>query len=342
MLTSRPVACLAWFILSMIASAAPSTEPEGEPGLARALATAMLVHDRSVRSAEWTQRMWWSSVPVEERHVDAHWRLQGERFARSEHQFGTAPKRNYTDDLHFDGQWFTGWTDSSRSGSIREYQGDLTRGVAILAWIGRDLEGMERATLGELMLDAADLAFVGPDADGRPVIEATVPLEQYIALVQVTLDPEHGYAPREIVARDRLVRVPYRRYVTEEFTRVGDVWLPSKGILRTRYIQADPKDIERFGTLLQARGLSRENVLDGATQRAYLDVLREVWGTDEIPSAEMVADIHVEARYLQLNIPLDWPPAQPPPGYLMLDSTRDAVRPPGGEAWVENGPADPD
>lgn len=240
----------------------------------------------------------------------------------------------------FDGHELYGLDPMLKSGTIRGYSGERVTEAGIDRWMGRHLHLADQS-LAEMLVAAPDLALGGYSERGLPIITATVDMTPLLAFVEVEIDPEHGFAPRTILIRDRAMRTPYYRYTTTEFVNVAGAWLPAKGRLETRQADATAEQGMRLDAALRARGLSKTSDHRNAeVQEAFAEALREAFGVPEHPSAEMAPPIEVEVVYEQINALVDESEfrVELPEAYLVYDSLRDLVKRAGSSRWESNRP----
>lgn len=339
-------------VLSLFSRAAPAQTVDPAPGpaagapaeqFARQLATALQVHDQSVRTLDWEQTQRIGNTPGAEAVIRSHqWLDERGRWAcRHEDKLrendGFAPL--HTEYLFFDGQWLKGWDENSKSGSINGYNGNRQQLAGIDGWFGRHVDVASHQRLSEYLLAAKDLRVARWSENGLPVLEATAELRYYVALLEVEVDPAHGFAPRSITMRDRLVRVPYFRCTVTEWTRVGELWLPCKGEYEARALKMSNEQAVRFAEELAAAGLSRDSDrFSPEVQAGFVAVLQRVFGSDEAPSAPRVPHTVVEAQYLGVNVDLGDKlfTARFPAAFHLYDTIHDFIRPPDAADWMFN------
>ncbi|MCC6660028.1 MAG: hypothetical protein IT437_03990 [Phycisphaerales bacterium] len=239
----------------------------------------------------------------------------------------------------WDGFALTGVDDLSRTGTIQEYTGWRMPEMGPDCWFGRQFDVSSGRTLPEFLLTAPDLRMGPVSSNGLPVICATVENIQFIATVEIELDPEHGFAPRSLTYRDATIRVPYDRYEVLEFERHGDLWLPRRGRLETRYFHMTTEQSAAFREAKQRHGLTpASDARDPGVQAEYRRVLREAFGADEAPSAVMVPAIEVTWTYTNVNgaVPAQEFTVPFPEDYNVLNCFTNRVRKPGEAEWVDN------
>lgn len=312
---------------------------------AQSLVRAMQVHDRSVRSMEWDQVLLLAVGTPGETAVRTHqawdetgrWACDDVVELRPDGVPVALRERTI-----FDGQWVRGYEQTQRGGTIQEDSGHRVRGTGIDAWFGRHVDMHCQKTLSEYLLEADDLRFAGFSAKGLPCVEATADLMLYVALVQVEIDPDHGFAPREIVLRDRAIRLPYYRFTVLDWAFESGVWLPRVGDFETRCFKPTAEQARKFGLALAAHGLSSRtsDCHTKVVQDAYLSVLREAFDADEAASVPLEPVMRCTATNIRVNVPIDEAIFQLefPPDYLVLDVVRERLRKPHANAWIDNGP----
>lgn len=337
-------------VLFLLGGGVPPRDPpeRANDSLARDLAQAMLVHDRSIRTLEWDQVLrleagtprespWETRQSFDER---GRWACRYNEQLRRSSDGSIVVLRGR---MVFDGHAMSGTEETQESGTIEDYVGNRRTEAGIDCWLGRHVDGWGQKRLGEFLLDATDLHMEGPSSEGRPVVGATVVLNEVKAHVQVEIDPEHGFAPRSITIRDRAIGMPYWRYETTEFIEVDGIWLPCRGRHQTARFAPQPGEAERFQEALRSRGLSRQSdTLNPAVQAGYAEVLKEVFGRDEARSAPLVPPMEVEATYRNVNRPVEDAEftLQFPVGYEVFDAFRNLVKRRDSTEWKKNGPRD--
>lgn len=337
-----------WIVLAMCVCwasglQAVQEQPPSRELLARDLARAMLIHDQSVRTLRWKQVVRLHAGRADElEHLssqvfDEHgrWRCEFEKALRGPEGERVTIKGA----MYHDGSRLVGRDDSSETGAIREYAGERRSEVALDCWLGRHLDVIHGRRLGELLLAADDLQLAGRSERGLPLIAGTANLTPLVALLEVEIDPDHGFAPRSITVRDRLILVPYFRYEVHRYRKVGDVWIPESGSLETRQYQPTPEQARQLEEALRERGLGRgSNALNAAVQAGYKEVLREVFGSLEAPSSELVPRMTIEATKIEANMEVTEEEllVEYPRAYMVLDAFRDLIKQARSDEWSEN------
>lgn len=328
----------------VLAPAQPDGEMDDSAELARDLVTAMLVHDASIRTLSWRQTLRLEAgtpreLPfVTDQALDERGRWSCRYVRKLLNPEGGDPIE-LRGRMVFDGHEVRGYEDTRASGTIRDYAGERVGEVAVDCWLGRHVYGDAEERLGELLLRSKDLAFRGMSPGGLPIVGGTAVLKHVVAEVEVEIDPDHGFAPRNITVRDRAIRVPYWQYTTTEYVCIDGIWLPRAGRHVSRKFNPTDEEWQRFVGALRSRGLSRlSDVLDPAVQAAYLDAIREAFGATEVRSEPLVPDMVVEADFRRVNAPLDDAEfiLEFPLDYAILDSFRDLIKPAGTRDWLPN------
>jgi hypothetical protein len=321
---------------------ARAVEPPNRERIARDLAQAMLVHDQSIRTMRWTQVVRVNSGRPDEllhhsRQVfddQGRWRCEFEKAL-----FGPDDERvTLRGAMFHDGARLVGRDEGSESGVIRAYSGERTIEPSLDCWLGRNVDVIHGRRLGELLLAADDLELVGQTDRGLPLLAATANITPLVACLEVEVDPEHGFAPRSLTVRDGLIRVPYFRYEVIRFHSVEGVWVPVSGSLESRKFLPTPEQAHKLEEALRERNLGPSNPHDKGVQAGYREVLLQVFGTEEAPSAELVPLVTMEATRIELNVPITTEELQVdhPRSFTVYDAFRDLVKRAHSDEWVEN------
>jgi len=288
----------------------------GADDLARDVALAMLVHDGSIRSMEWTQSVEYDVPPpkvftaesvqcfdeVGRWTMHAVTRLLGAPGSISGEHAGEI---RIEDRMAFDGRRLVTCDEGSKSGNVTDDRGQRRSHDAVDCWLGRHLGEFGRERMGELLLGAPDLTMEY-STRGLPVVSGTVRLENAVFLLQVEVDPARGFAPRTITVRDRALRVPYYRYETTSFICWEGVWLPERGVREARMFAPTPEEATAFRQATAKRGVSRESdFFDPHVQSLFQEAVQEVFGADEARSAPLAPTASLTVRYTTLNQRLD-------------------------------------
>ncbi len=310
--------------------------------LAKDLVRAMLLHDQSIRSLDWCQVAWLENgQPGSLRTTSRQCFDDGGRWAIDYTNYrGGDPKPGY---FRFDGHALTAVNPTLQQATIGEDTGHRKGFCSIEAWLGRTLVAGGRARLGEVLLDASDLTLSGYSSLGCPVVSATVGLRDHITLLEVEIDPEHGFAPRAITQRDRALRVPYDRHETTTFVQVAGIWLPQCGRELTRQFSPTPEERAKFAASVAKRNLSPGEVdfFDPRVQTLYAEAVQEAFGAAEATSAPLVDPwIVVVTEYKSVNGPIPDARVQwtVDASFGVFDALLNLDKPAGSNVWRDNTP----
>ncbi len=307
---------------------------------ARAVASAMLVHDRSIRDAHWRQTIVHKgadgldspSVSVQRFDSKGRWISTFDKVLRRRSDRSAIEVRG---SVATDGVVVVGLDHVQQIGSITELRGQRGLELGFDCWLGRHIDTDNHRRLGEVLLEAADLRC--DRSGGCFVLSGTLVLAASISILEVEVDPNHAFAPRKITVRDAALRVPFVEYEVNEFISVDGVWLPRRGSLRTRQIHFPDGEFERFENALAEAGLSRNMDYTSPTvQAAYHKVVRDVFHSSEAPSKEKVAPVELEVEYVSVNVAqrTEDMVLKVPMEYRMYDAILDKVKAPGSDEWV--------
>lgn len=335
----RRHAVIASFLISILLSVSGC----GEPSEASLLARAMQVHDQSIRSLRWTQTLVLevgtprALTRTSTQVIDdmGRWRSDFVDLARSASQ---AEPIEFRGRYAFDGVALSTF-DSRGSGTIRAYENDRRTVLAVDCWWGRQVDPTGHRSLPEILLESTDLRIERFSDRHLPILACSAELGPLLASVEVEVDTGHGFAPRSIWIRDRLIRIPYDHFEVEAFEHVGGVWLPSRGTLATRKFQPTPEQTAALTAALDARSLPlHPATLDAATVASYHAALQDAFHHSEAPSLPMVPVLSIEAHYASVNEPIDRSAfdATYPREFLILDTLRDRVKKAGTDEWLPN------
>ncbi len=336
-MTNLGLQFLCWIVSHTVLS--QPAMPEKPPDTAaRALATAMLVHDKTIRSARWSQTI-------------VHNASDGERYPCQSVQGFDAKGRwfcAYEDigrlrsdgrkvrgkgRVSSDGITVIGLDDIDKSGTVSEYRNQPSAYLGFDCWLGRHIDYQQHRRLGELLLNSKDLVVLSSDP---PRIQGTVALAGRVSVVEVELDIDHGASPKAITVRDAALRVPLQSYQVDEFIEVAGRWLPRKASLRTRKIDIATDQMQAFQKALEREGLARYmDYSDKAVQAAYHRVVKEVFGQAEAPSSELASPITLSVEYQAINAEIaeeDFV-LSIPASYSAYDSVQDLVKPRETNQW---------
>jgi 8-oxo-dGTP pyrophosphatase MutT (NUDIX family) len=283
--------------------------PDGSFGAVRrsadavAIATALLMHDLSIRSIEY------------EFVADGTFAELGEGMSRfQEAAHGFAEDGGWYADItkywvHTDPATrepvFDRWEYRSSDGVVQETHAHAQRSGLIkeadraMLWIpnialflGRciALEGAFR--MGELLLMSPDLELTDPPAE-RPWLfrlRGTVATGGMIAVLVVDVDPRSGFMPVRIENRESTQDFPLEIMTVTSAKSHAGVWLPMAGVRETFYCcEWKEGDFERVMEVARREGFpqGRFDPRDEAARQAYVRAVREVFGEAGLPIAQM-------------------------------------------------------
>ncbi len=323
---------------------ADSTDSE----LARDVARAMLIHDGSIRSLDWTQTIRYDVPPPTQalassaQCFDERGRWAIDVTTRVPAGPTAAPGEEVVlrERMVCDGSRMATFDLGTTTGKLTQYTGQRRSQESVDCWLGRHLEVDAQSRLGELLLGASDLAL-SFSARGLPVVSGSVLLDHAASLVEVEVDPDHGFAPRVITVRDRAILVPHDRYETDSYTEIGGIWLPERGTVEKRMFAPTPAESRLFAEAVSRRGLARtSDYSDPEIRRLYADVVQEVYGAREARSAPLAPRKWLEVTYTSLNRAIDegrftW---SIPEEYRMLDLYIGASKSRGSNQWRSTAP----
>lgn len=222
------------------AGASAPTEGPGEPDpLVGALLNALETYDRSVRSIEWGQLVYCPPVPgswqlKESRRAGVDelgaWYAESEFPACDEVGTGNAV-RLYQVYPGADERLFTYDIGYGR-GKVAAPAGNEMSGITTpLHLMGRFVDFDAGRPLYELLARCRDLnARSSQDAKGLPSLSGVATMGGHDFSIEVSLDPDHGYAPRRIRVRKVDPGCPLETVETVRYTECDGVWIPSVGV----------------------------------------------------------------------------------------------------------------
>jgi len=321
-----------------------ATTPE-----ATAYATALHIHDQSIRTLEWKQRC---AIPTVDgpptlfestQCFDEQGRWAWDMVITwAKVPEGVAPQSK--GHLRFDGHVLHGRGEDPLVWSIRPAMGERFTYMGPDAFLGRWLDRVGQHRLGEMLLEARDLQLAESRRAGHPLLTATLRLHTLVALVEVELSPEHDSAPRRIWVRDRALNVPYFFFEVLEFTSVDGIWLPKRARHVARQLSPMGDKSETFGSMCKEAGLVGQiGHFDPAVQRTYQRIVMTTFGVDEAPSELIAPEQTHSFEYLAVNrpIPADRVTKEYGLNESVFDSIRDAMKDAGTMTWrPQTGSAD--
>jgi hypothetical protein len=338
----HPVILLAWVCVSGAFFPPPEagrTMVQPDQDAARAICTAMLICDLSIRTLEYRQTVRLDGRVAFESHgyVDERRRWRCEMTTH----FFPAPENGQASQTGLflcDGVRMAVRGQDAGAWVIRADMGErYTYDCAGTLW-GRWLDRVGQQRLGELLLSANDLEVSAQPGTHGPVLRGTVVLWPLVALLEVEVDPDHGFMPRRIVVRDRALHVAYYTYRADQFVQMNGCWLPTRGSLHCRFVKPFEGDQgERFRQLVAEAGLDADvDLRDPNVQRAYARIVREAFGADEAPSEQMTPDAAIEIEYLAVNreFPDDLFWFTHTADDTVFDALRDLIKQKGSDQWT--------
>lgn len=321
----------------------------GGPSLARAVAWAMLVHDRSVRSLEWEGTC---TIPV-----DAHpptvftskqafddlgrWRMELEA------RWGNPPEGAEAVSRFVyvcDGDRLVAWGWDETNLLVRPGEGEPGSHTGPDSWLGRwvDRQGVHR--LGDICLASKDLTAARLE-DGAVRLSCTSAFGRLGGLAEIEADPVHGYAPRRITIKDRLLGVPYYDMRVLAWTFEAGVWLPAEATLDLCQLGSmTPEQRAAFQAAREREGVDRgSDFYDADVQSRFAKVVNEVFGSAGYPYKPMSPTHHSTFRYKAVNgvIPADLFERRIGVGDTAFDGLIDCIKEKGTLDWVPQSPPDP-
>ncbi len=307
-------AAIVWFALSPPAGApicggVYSLVPDGSLGASRqsadavAIATALLMHDLSVRSIEY-EFVAEGTFP----ELGEDW----PRFQEATHGFAEdggwyADITKYWVGMDPDTRLpvFDRWQYRSPDGVAQEsLQRDRNIGLikdtdrAILwvpnlaMFLGRNVAVDGAFRLGELLLKSPDLELADPPAD-RPWLfrlRGTVATGGMIAVLVVDVDPRSGFMPVRIENRESTQDFPMEIMTVTSAEPHAGVWLPMAGVRETFYCcEWKEGDFDRLNEAARHEGFpqSKFDPRDEGARQAYIRAIRAVFGERGLPIAKM-------------------------------------------------------
>ncbi|HYE03025.1 MAG TPA: hypothetical protein VD963_07295 [Phycisphaerales bacterium] len=315
-------------------------------GQARAVLTAVLISDREIRTLRWKQTF------ISDRGGPREWVVEStnlvddqRRWKCHKHSGFVNPdtgKREVLDiELAFDGQQMFTLNHQSRGGLIREDNGDRYSSVLADRFLGRWLDRVGQQHVAEALLQAEDLALRWDD-EGRAHVTGTALLHPLVAILELTVEPRHGWRLSRIVVRDAGHRVPYSTYEVTRFVQFQDIWLPSAGTYTSRFFDPPRDELERFGKALADKGIIGRPIdfLDPGVRHKHLAALREVWHADEAPAKLLVPPFELEIEYHAINVPVNPDDFRLvfPSDYSVYDGLRDLLRDGATGRWYPQRP----
>lgn len=159
-------------------------------------------------------------------------------------------------------------------------------------FLGRNVAVDGALRMGELLLKSPDLELADPPAD-RPWLfrlRGTVATGGMIAVLVVDVDPRSGFMPVRIENRESTQDFPMEIMTVTSAKPHGGVWLPMAGVRETFYC-CDWKegDFDRLGEAARREGFPQREFdpRDEGARQAYIRAIRAVFGERGLPIAKM-------------------------------------------------------
>jgi len=303
-------------LAAVVNAQAPQQIADSRSESAKAWATLLLIHDRSVRSLHWrseavrdtlTERVTLSRASGEEAFDEV-----GRWFAKwtTTNKRPGGENRVSASESYFDGRVLRTFKPAANGGLIRPPDAERVAFPSPELFLGRFVDSRARHRLGEMLLAANDLRIhTSPDVPDRAVLTATHNSGYAVWELRVEVDAAHGYAPRRIEVRDSLIGTPIAVATVDRFKQHGGVWIPVEGTARNMKISTRPEVVEKMAALEVA--LSRHGWVKGsdpsdpAVRKSFHAAVSEVFGLEDVPFEDLVPPMRLEkVEILSINTPL--------------------------------------
>jgi hypothetical protein len=300
-------------------------ESASKPDDAVVLAKALLAHDLSIRSLQWRQKVFvdraylefhrsntteqWTE-PLEWPAEPGHKAAETERvvmLATGEQGFDQRGRWYFdarlstTADLPaegryaYDGEIVRTYNAHTKTGYMRPPESAERRmWLSPEMLLGRGQDWTKHRRLGELLLEGEGLRVSGTD-DGRPILEAVLPLNTGRKILSVTVDPEHQFAPRRIVLRDDLELRVHEILETTKFQLVDGIAVPVEGNRLVFGVEMTEEQANNLRAAGESRGLGEGSDVhnDPAARTKFQQSVRETFGDAGLPVRILGEGIHL-------------------------------------------------
>ncbi|MGE3107735.1 MAG: hypothetical protein AB7G11_13395 [Phycisphaerales bacterium] len=292
--------------------------PDATREEAIAYATAMLIHDRSIRSLEWYQEIVRQPDPGGPLETVQTAREGFDELGRSyQHWVVTFPEPDgsvhaWKPSYSSDGVTTVAF-DPANPETLKRFPDPEPTGYPTPPLLlGRYIEATGKRRLGERLIEAPSLRIErAMDSDGVVRLSAQLAINNVVSIVHVDIDSGKSYAPTRIEVDDVLAGRPheiiyvtaFERYVPSHAPINCDacpdaIWIPVKGRRETYMLKETDENRAGFKRLREAierSGVNSDGVnpLDPATQAAYRAAILEAFGPEGVPYVPLVPHLHL-------------------------------------------------
>jgi hypothetical protein len=271
---------------------------------AEALARAVLIHDRGIRSIDYRFRMTNPEVAVE-KGVNEIWHVREDDRGRHWIRYdlreqwtgGIDPKSRKPwgmdlTQIHNHGEWVACITEINKSGGIRPPNDELSVSGTMKTVLGRGIEHNKVSRrLGEVLVGSSGLIIARvPDEMGVATLRASAVLDGHHTTLEVDVATQHEFVCVGIRRYDAYFNALKWSVQVSKIVRVDGAWLPLIADESTFYAVSLPeKEAPRYVETLTRAGVKKGmNYLTPEAQASLRKGFMEMFGAPHYPIAPLV------------------------------------------------------
>jgi hypothetical protein len=270
---------------------------------AEALAKAVLIYDRGIRSIDYRFRMTNPEVGVE-KGVNEIWHVREDDRGRHWIRYdlreqwtgGIDPKSRKPwgmdlTQIHNHGEWVACVTEINKSGGIRPPNGEMSISGTMHSVLGREIEHNKLSRrLGEILVGSPGLIIARtPDENGVATLRASAVLDGHHTTLEVDVATRHGFACVGIRRYDAGFNALKWSVACSRIIHANETWIPFDAEELSFYsVSLTEQQIPRYVQVLTGEGISKNtNFLTSEAQIALRKAYMEVFGIPHYPIASL-------------------------------------------------------